>query len=607
MAWETTGTVTVTNDSATVTGSGTLFTVKSRVGDAFIGPDGALYEIINIVSNTTLSISPKYLGTTGSGLNYRIAPIRGYQKLSADRLYELINTVGDSVSIATNLPQWLKIGSPAPVTQGGTGGETADEARTNLDVPSKGEVVSGRTAWFEGLSGAAGKAVLSKDTVGEIRAELELKDSATKASTSELGTSPNLLATQLALHTATASLGAATVSYFSWNRRTDTKVSGVFNATESVQANMRRCLLLDDGTVNYYLDPTDSNKRENGSPSVLTGADGQVMVEIPQTFVKVSVVGDIVTWSTSPTPMPGFVLHPAFLEGGELYFDEQLGFSYYKNYTSVKKFIYYSAYFANVQSGSTYINGLNLDDNSSRVNTASDKLASVNNSYPMVGLIRSQLRDLATNRGTGWQLTDFWTNALLQVLFVTEYHTLNTQSVLGAGNTAGSYLDSSSSQSDSPHTRAGKSNALGNKSGYLNGAGQVAWMSYRGIENWYGQAYQPLDGVNFNEREVYVSNNPAEFSDSLTNHTKIGVTLPESGYFRQVQENALSFLPTSTSGASSNIAYSDYVYSNTGLRVGWFGGNASSGARAGGFVLNATHAGGRRDRTRSARFIFKKK
>ena len=81
MSWETTGTVTVTNNSATVTGSGTLFTVKSRVGDAFIGPDGALYEIVNIVSNTVLSISPTYKGVTGSAKAYKIAPVRGYQKL----------------------------------------------------------------------------------------------------------------------------------------------------------------------------------------------------------------------------------------------------------------------------------------------------------------------------------------------------------------------------------------------------------------------------------------------------------------------------------------------------------------------------------------------
>ena len=44
---------------------------------------------------------------------------------------------------------------------------------------------------------------------------------------------------------------------------------------------MRRCLLNDDGTVNYYLCASDSTKKEDGiTVSVLDGTDGQVMVEI---------------------------------------------------------------------------------------------------------------------------------------------------------------------------------------------------------------------------------------------------------------------------------------------------------------------------------------
>ena len=37
---------------------------------------------------------------------------------------------------------------------------------------------------------------------------------------------------------------------------------------------MKRCLLLDDGTVNYYLDPNNSLLKEDGTPVVLDGTDG---------------------------------------------------------------------------------------------------------------------------------------------------------------------------------------------------------------------------------------------------------------------------------------------------------------------------------------------
>ena len=53
-----------------------------------------------------------------------------------------------------------------------------------------------------------------------------------------------------------------------------------------VQSLMRRCLLNDDGAVNYYLHANDSTKRDNGAAANLTGADGQYMVEMPDAYVR---------------------------------------------------------------------------------------------------------------------------------------------------------------------------------------------------------------------------------------------------------------------------------------------------------------------------------
>lgn len=77
MAWYATSTVSVTNGSATVTGSGTGFNSNVSIGEAFIGPDGRVYEITNVVSDTVLSIKPNYLGSTASGQSYAILPARG--------------------------------------------------------------------------------------------------------------------------------------------------------------------------------------------------------------------------------------------------------------------------------------------------------------------------------------------------------------------------------------------------------------------------------------------------------------------------------------------------------------------------------------------------
>lgn len=593
MSWETTGTVKVTKSGTNVAGTNTLFSVKSRIGDAFIGPDGALYEISNIVSDTLLTISPAYLGATADGASYKIAPIRGYQKLAADRLYHIVNTIDDTVSIATNLPDWIKQNEPVPVTRGGTGGITAAAGRTGLGLKGAAILEVGKVA---------GTVAAGDDSriVGAFQ-KSEIAQG--------LGNSPDKVVSQDAL---TKVLGALNPipSTFTWNEKTDTKVYHHYNPTNAPQERMRGCVQNDALEVQYYLDPFDWTKKEDGSPSVLTGADGQVMVEIPQTFVSARKVGDNITWASSAVPLPGFVLHPAFLEGGELYFDVSLGFYYYKNVTKVHEFIYYSVYMPCVEKADgSYIGGLNLDNNDSRLDYSLDKLASVSGGYPMVGVTRPQIRQLATNRGLGWQGLDFWTFALTQFLYTTEYGNLNSQATIGNGNTsaAGGYPASSDLQSDSPHTQAGASNNIGNSTGHLNSTVKAtAWMAYRGIEHWYGQAYQSLDGVVFANRQTFVSNIPSEFGDTTANHASIGVPLPESGYIRKVQQQTLSFLPSSNTGGGSVIAFSDYVYTNTATYVGWVGGSASLGALAGAFILRADLGVGYRNRFHCARFINKK-
>lgn len=77
MTWYAQNTVTVTNGSATVTGSGTGFITNVSIGEGFIGPDGRTYEITNVVSDTSFTIKPNYLGSTASGQSYLILPARG--------------------------------------------------------------------------------------------------------------------------------------------------------------------------------------------------------------------------------------------------------------------------------------------------------------------------------------------------------------------------------------------------------------------------------------------------------------------------------------------------------------------------------------------------
>jgi len=98
MPWYKTGTVKVTNNSNAILGAGTAFISNSRVGDAFRGPDGAWYEVTNIASDTAISISPHYQGSTVVAGTYALVPMQGYVKDSADQLRAATSIIGSTAT-----------------------------------------------------------------------------------------------------------------------------------------------------------------------------------------------------------------------------------------------------------------------------------------------------------------------------------------------------------------------------------------------------------------------------------------------------------------------------------------------------------------------------
>lgn len=72
----TTGTVSVTEGSATVTGSSTVWNTSTNAtsGEYIKLPDGKWYKITAIGSDTSLTIETEYLGSTASGQTYVISP-----------------------------------------------------------------------------------------------------------------------------------------------------------------------------------------------------------------------------------------------------------------------------------------------------------------------------------------------------------------------------------------------------------------------------------------------------------------------------------------------------------------------------------------------------
>ena len=142
---------------------------------------------------------------------------------------------------------------------------------------------------------------------------------------------------------------------------------------------------------------------------------------------------------------------------------------------------------------------------------------------------------------------------------------------------------------------AGRSLSIGNGTGCINYAGDAdddaakpAYMSYRGIEDLYGNVWTFVDGINIKDYVPYISNNPANFDDDVFSgdYVNVGVTLPSSnGYSGRLGNTSAGFFPVDISGSSSS-RLSDYWWQNSGNRILLAGGGAVDGVHAGAFYLS---------------------
>ena len=135
MPWYKSGTVSVTQNSNAVIGTGTAFIANSRVGDAFRGPDGGWYEVTNIASDTAMSISPNYQGVTNAAGIYALAPMQGYVKDSADALRAFVNLYGPKLAALGTTGNYDIL----PANKGGTGSTDLNalaKSGANSDITS---------------------------------------------------------------------------------------------------------------------------------------------------------------------------------------------------------------------------------------------------------------------------------------------------------------------------------------------------------------------------------------------------------------------------------------------------------------------------------------
>jgi len=458
-----------------------------------------------------------------------------------------------------------------------------------------------------------------------------------------------------------------------WNESNDTytrlgRTAASPNYLE-VQNGMRRCVLKTDGTVNYYLYPTNSALKADGvTASNLTGVDGQVMVEIPKFYYKYEYIGTTHYWRISSLPLPGFQLHWLFKKDGVdisdrfayigafegVFYDTSAGIYVGGNgvdgkamtFTAASKSITCTALTAPFEnfvvgekitvSGTTSNNGsftvatvsaqiltVNesiVDESASSATvdvqrdytiTTGDKLGSVVGYSPISYLKRSDARKIAANIGSNFFQEDFAMASAVQLLYLIEFGSFNSQNKIGAGIT--NVTDWVTYNNYCSLAKTGNSVSLGNGTGNTAGSTSSAtektkYVSYRGIENPFGHIWKWIDGININNNAVYICNNPTNFADdTTTNYTQIGTISNIAGYQKTLLQTLYGFLPlTVGSPADSSHYITDYYSQDVGWRIVEFGGRANTGANAGLFQLACSDPSTSNNRGLGARLCYKK-
>ena len=314
------------------------------------------------------------------------------------------------------------------------------------------------------------------------------------------------------------------------------------------QYQLRRCMVNDDLSINYYIDPNNPNligevintgSYTTGGTANYTGSHGQVMVEIPKFWWKTDEpTSDQYQWRISDAAQAGFTVHPAFVTDGV-----------------EKDYIYMSAFEADV-SGS--------------------ELTSVSGVQPDTDRTIGTYRTFAQARGTGWQLQTYWGTHALQILYLIEYADFDTQTTIGRG-----YVDAASG-SGNESINTGATISLGNASGAASGTDGLSAISYRGVENFWGNIWTFVDGLNVNNNVAYVSNENFASDTFSGDYTSIGTLNSGDSYVTDVLFP--HFLATSLGGSDTSHLHDYYYADSNEQNIALFSGSWLDGSFAGGFM-----------------------
>lgn len=305
------------------------------------------------------------------------------------------------------------------------------------------------------------------------------------------------------------------------------------------------CMVKYDGSIDYYLDPNDYTKKEDGvtaSDVSNTSYGGNAMAKIPLTWLKI--------WED----------------------DTYI----YVNICDTKIDDDYKAY-AHTRKDGTIMDHIFMAMFEGSL--TSSKVRSLKGQSVMNSQTGANELTYAKANGTLWS-TQSWSQInLINMLLVLLFKSTNLQATLGNGHYTGGSAASSLLQTGTIY----------NKGQFYGTSGNVAMKCFH-IENYYGDCWNRIEGcVTNGSTHICIKETP-EYNTSGTGYTDTGVTPSgtSGGYINSEKGEAYGIIPKTASG-------SDSTYTPDGL---WFaancyaivGGSCGIGLLVGPFALALSNA-----------------
>lgn len=318
---------------------------------------------------------------------------------------------------------------------------------------------------------------------------------------------------------------------------------GDWENTALIKEYFRPCVIApNDNVPKYYLNHNNMTLKEDGASAVITGADGDVMIEVKKLYIKFLVSGTKTKISLANYKVDDDYICCNNVGGVE------------------KDVVYRGAFKAGVASGANTV------------------MRSIANVEPLTNITRGEGRMYARNRGAAYCQNDIYLLFLWQIMYLFVYKNRNSQKYLGNG-----YSSTSNTGAKNTGWSASKPFCWGNDGG-------KDGVKFLGVEDFYGNIWEWVDGIVYKNNTYKLTHDHSLYNDTgdgyeISTESGIKNTDNDNKYIVSMMHTKhAQFLPSaSSSDGSATSFWCDKVWVKDGTQTVSFGGSWLTSDGAGAF------------------------